>query len=133
YSLETSYREQGDQCCADFRVDFFFFKQKTEYEMATYWSSDVCSSDLVVRGSVRYRSHWPACCAGRPPNRSVPSAPQWLNFGGYLIRCGGIDDWIDARKRWKAGLPRFSALNRSKISLLIPLRFRRFAPRPSGA
>src|SRR5258707_4222602 len=25
---------------------FFFFKQKTAYEMRTYWSSDVCSSDL---------------------------------------------------------------------------------------
>src|SRR5215510_9948009 len=26
----------------------FFFKQKTAYEMATDWSSDVCSSDLIV-------------------------------------------------------------------------------------
>src|SRR6266496_6290378 len=25
---------------------FFFFKQKTAYEISTYWSSDVCSSDL---------------------------------------------------------------------------------------
>src|SRR6266496_473121 len=25
---------------------FFFFKQKTAYEMRTYWSSDVCASDL---------------------------------------------------------------------------------------
>src|SRR5260364_462057 len=25
---------------------FFFFKQKTAYEMIWYWSSDVCSSDL---------------------------------------------------------------------------------------
>src|SRR3546814_9541187 len=28
---------------------FFFFKQKTAYEMRiSYWSSDVCSSDLIV-------------------------------------------------------------------------------------
>src|SRR5438876_2796021 len=27
-------------------VCFFFFKQKTAYEMDGYWSSDVCSSDL---------------------------------------------------------------------------------------
>src|SRR5258707_8369592 len=27
---------------------FFFFKQKTAYEIGQYWSSDVCSSDLVV-------------------------------------------------------------------------------------
>src|SRR3546814_10322267 len=30
-----------------FRVSFFFFKQKTAYEMRiSDWSSDVCSSDL---------------------------------------------------------------------------------------
>src|SRR3546814_6791434 len=40
-------------CC------FFFFKQKTAYEMRiSDWSSDVCSSDLTVdegRQSMRYR------------------------------------------------------------------------------
>src|SRR3546814_2619482 len=35
-------------CCVFF---FFFFKQKTAYEMRiSYWSSDVCSSDLQQRG-----------------------------------------------------------------------------------
>src|SRR3546814_53650 len=34
-------------CCFEF---FFFFKQKTAYEMRiSDWSSDVCSSDLVAR------------------------------------------------------------------------------------
>src|SRR3546814_4374581 len=34
-----------DSCCF-----FFFFKQKTAYEMRiSDWSSDVCSSDLLVR------------------------------------------------------------------------------------
>src|SRR3546814_9257768 len=34
-------------CC--FVLVFFFFKQKTAYEMRiSDWSSDVCSSDLVV-------------------------------------------------------------------------------------
>src|SRR3546814_8641766 len=33
-------------------VCFFFFKQKTAYEMRiSDWSSDVCSSDLTVRAS----------------------------------------------------------------------------------
>src|SRR3546814_5567588 len=33
---------------------FFFFKQKTAYELRiSDWSSDVCSSDLVVRASIR--------------------------------------------------------------------------------
>src|SRR3546814_10642378 len=31
---------------------FFFFKQKTAYEVRiSYWSSDVCSSDLMTWGS----------------------------------------------------------------------------------
>src|SRR3546814_1615888 len=33
-------------------VDVFFFKQKTAYEMRiSDWSSDVCSSDLMGKGS----------------------------------------------------------------------------------
>src|SRR3546814_6905550 len=39
-----------------FPLFFFFFKQKTAYEMRiSDWSSDVCSSDLVGR----YRLHLP--------------------------------------------------------------------------
>src|SRR3546814_14192375 len=39
---------------------FFFFKQKTAYEMRiSDWSSDVCSSDLI------------ACRVGRPPHRTL--------------------------------------------------------------
>ena len=35
---------------------WFFFKQKTAYEIAdSDWSSDVCSSDLVLRDSYRRR------------------------------------------------------------------------------
>src|SRR3546814_7177664 len=35
-------------------VGFFFFKQKTAYEMRIRdWSSDVCSSDLSVHGNRR--------------------------------------------------------------------------------
>src|SRR3546814_17403695 len=34
----------------------FFFKQKTAYEMRiSDWSSDVCSSDLALRGAVQRR------------------------------------------------------------------------------
>src|SRR3546814_4163952 len=39
-------------CSLHFFVMFFFFKQKTAYEMRiSDWSSDVCSSDLTVRRS----------------------------------------------------------------------------------
>src|SRR3546814_1122088 len=44
----------------DMSLVFFFFKQKTAYEMRiSDWSSDVCSSDLTqpVRVGVRRRHH----------------------------------------------------------------------------
>src|SRR3546814_2392298 len=37
----------------------FFFKQKTAYEMRiSDWSSDVCSSDLMVIGLSDFLVHW---------------------------------------------------------------------------
>src|SRR3546814_895008 len=60
-------------------VGFFFFKQKTAYEMRiSDWSSDVCSSDLASVGSgsrsgrVRDRS---ARVGIRPPDRDHPRLP----------------------------------------------------------
>src|SRR3546814_4855534 len=39
-----------------FTVVFFFFKQKTAYEMRiSDWSSDVCSSDLLMLVQRRYQ------------------------------------------------------------------------------
>src|SRR3546814_3432740 len=47
---------------------FFFFKQKTAYEMRiSDWSSDVCSSDLYVP----YAPWTPP-----PPGRSMETSPQ---------------------------------------------------------
>src|SRR3546814_1538098 len=51
-------------------VDFFFFKQKTAYEMRiSDWSSDVCSSDLE-------RSHW----------HRVDAAEAWHWYAGAPLR-----------------------------------------------
>src|SRR3546814_9171083 len=37
-------------------ADFFFFKQKTAYEMRiSDWSSDVCSSDLILSSAEKWR------------------------------------------------------------------------------
>src|SRR3546814_10284935 len=37
-----------------------FCKQKTAYDMRiSYWSSDVCSSDLLTHGGVHYTRHSP--------------------------------------------------------------------------
>src|SRR3546814_8776693 len=53
--------------CNDFF--FFFFKQKTAYEMRiSDWSSDVCSSDLTASSTSGRRSSsppWPTCAEGR--------------------------------------------------------------------
>src|SRR3546814_16439011 len=49
---------------------FFFFKQKTAYEMRiSDWSSDVCSSDLILHWSRLHREH-------PPPVDSVFRAPS---------------------------------------------------------
>src|SRR3546814_8661474 len=48
-----------------YMVFFFFFKQKTAYEMRiSDWSSDVCSSDLQNRRHFTLRA-WPCARAAR--------------------------------------------------------------------
>src|SRR3546814_5916864 len=60
--------------CADFFL-FFFFKQKTAYEMRiSDWSSDVCSSDLLGPG-------------GYPPDPDAAAA----SLSDAARRPGGFD------------------------------------------
>src|SRR3546814_1703476 len=85
---------------------FFFFKQKTAYEMRiSDWSSDVCSSDLSGRGG----NAWLADARARPRNRRFgpckgagrtqlcPS--RWP--GGCAARAGGV-----AQARTASGMKR---------------------------
>src|SRR3546814_3477313 len=79
---------------------FFFFKQKTAYEMRiSDWSSDVCSSDLGLPAAVRdlHRAGDPRSAAARlptptgfpaPPHR--PQAPSGArrNPGAGLLSAG---------------------------------------------
>src|SRR3546814_5597796 len=59
---------------------FFFFKQKTAYEMRTNdWSSDVCSSDLA-RGTAAARA---PSRRPRPPVRSARAARLRRASGRY--------------------------------------------------
>src|SRR3546814_6977434 len=72
-------------CCFVF-VYFFFFKQKTAYEMRiSDWSSDVCSSDLMPDRLYQqnhcgmYRSddggrRWESIEAGLPSSFGFPAA-----------------------------------------------------------
>src|SRR3546814_5221610 len=72
-------KSTGDWCrCVDVRLYcvysdiFFFFKQKTAYEMRiSDWSSDVCSSDLIIGIAIgRYRTmRAPGLNADRPRER----------------------------------------------------------------
>src|SRR3546814_5536380 len=56
-------------CCLVFGLLFFFFKQKTAYEMRiSDWSSDVCSSDLcAIVGLAVLAFPWPGRSASSPP------------------------------------------------------------------
>src|SRR3546814_1296870 len=67
---------------------FFFFKQKTAYEMRiSDWSSDVCSSDLERsgrdRGSVGLR---PPCARTTPVLRARPCAFTVAGDGDGRLR-----------------------------------------------
>ena len=70
-------------CCwrvsGDYVVRFFFFKQKTAYEIGTGdWSSDVCSSDLQGFYLVPY------CSPPARSGKSTHSVRDKLVLGGPL-------------------------------------------------
>src|SRR3546814_6529926 len=76
-----------------FRWLFFFFKQKTAYEMRiSDWSSDVCSSDL--------RRRWRM--AGRCSGRLAARADAVRRTAGSA--CGACDAWSRAGQHATADL-----------------------------
>src|SRR3546814_14403776 len=63
---------------------FFFFKQKTAYEMRiSDWSSDVCSSDLAVSYHEFVRAMYRA-------HADTPAIPAWLVCDRTFIRRYGL-------------------------------------------
>src|SRR3546814_19793842 len=85
-------------CCS-----FFFFKQKTAYDMRiSDWSSDVCSSDLAAGTTSKPTTSWPALARlraiGRPmlprprnPMRAIAASPIpaiLVAFRPYRIPAG---------------------------------------------
>src|SRR3546814_1530183 len=77
-------------CVTDDMSFFFFFKQKTAYEMRiSDWSSDVCSSDLhdARTQAVRARRKFPARGALPPPHpRRAGRRPADLRFPAQIGR-----------------------------------------------
>src|SRR3546814_1829613 len=74
-------------------VYFFFFKQKTAYEMRiSDWSSDVCSSDLAsARSSSGLRGGH--ACGAPPEGRGSPAAVVEGGKGGAQLghrHCGAL-------------------------------------------
>src|SRR3546814_1742875 len=91
--------------CADI-VCFFFFKQKTAYEMRiSDWSSDVCSSDLGgVRGRRRNRRRadpgGDGAAGGDPPRIRPDEGGRGCGGEGGVRRKGARDrlsGWDDDR------------------------------------
>src|SRR3546814_5232623 len=82
---------------------FFFFKQKTAYEMRiSDWSSDVCSSDLFVYSRNALRDAWHTyrhamgkrevlVCYGMKANSNLAVLNEFKNLGaGFDIVSGEI-------------------------------------------
>src|SRR5881628_1321219 len=77
-----------------FRV-FFFFKQKTAYEMSVSdWSSDVCSSDLVPLGLIHRpgaarRAHVVRASGGGTYEPAGNAGGRFTRVRGHVPRCPG--------------------------------------------
>src|SRR3546814_3600303 len=86
---------------------FFFFKQKTAYEMRiSDWSSDVCSSDLIAMGGTEaQKAAWlPKIASGEVLPTAVFTEPDVGSDLGSLqtrARQDADGEWvIDGAKNW---------------------------------
>src|SRR3546814_9010487 len=98
-------------------VFFFFFKQKTAYEMRiSDWSSDVCSSDLRARRGRRGRGSSPL---GTRVGRGTRADASAALPAGRLLFCrerrGGclVGRLTGRRLRWLGGDRKSTRLNSS--------------------
>src|SRR3546814_10650403 len=92
------------------KYSFFFFKQKTAYDMRiSDWSSDVCSSDLIIpRGDA---AHHPPGDAARHPSvtqaSSLRAASPRIETNGIRLdrseeRREGKEFVSSCRSRWSS-------------------------------
>src|SRR3546814_7988574 len=82
----------------------FFFKQKTAYEMRiSDWSSDVCSSDLVLYDAHSIRSHVPRLFDGELPqfnigtNGGATAAPELESVVASICAASGHSHVVNGR------------------------------------
>src|SRR3546814_11784157 len=87
---------------------FFFFKQKTAYEMRiSDWSSDVCSSDLLLESGVF-----------RPRNRLDPA----VDGGQQVVAAAKAGAQLDALRGWICGGAAFRLAGAEREELAATLR-----------
>src|SRR3546814_8098135 len=86
----SSHRGLRERVCISL---FFFFKQKTAYEMRiSDWSSDVCSSDL---GHERERRAFPLIGMLGGPAVAALKILDESNAAGYFARSDAFDMVLD--------------------------------------
>src|SRR3546814_2034259 len=81
-------------------IIFFFFKQKTAYEMRiSDWSSDVCSSDLMSREDIREAFGYPKGMTGATEdvNKAVADANERMRSEERRV---GKECVSTCRSRW---------------------------------
>src|SRR3712207_8050176 len=97
-------------------IFFCFFKQKTAYEILAYWSSDVCSSDLLAAAPLVARVRHPRRHRGHLDRRAaVARARAAAAAGGAGRRPGHQRPRLDERLRLRPHLePRRAAGERER-------------------
>src|SRR3546814_5306129 len=79
-------------------INIFFFKQKTAYEMRiSDWSSDVCSSDLlIVPNSFAGKGDAPSSGAAKIPETHLQFAADLL--GKFDVDAAGLEAAMETRQ-----------------------------------
>src|SRR3546814_13223920 len=103
-------------CC------FFFFKQKTAYEMRiSDWSSDVCSSDLAVAHRIAM-----GCHGQMPPAPRRRGLYERISDRACLARGAGVAHlWRHQRDHDGADRDRKSVVEGKSVSVRVDLGGRR--------
>src|SRR3546814_6654746 len=108
---------------------FFFFKQKTAYEMRiSDWSSDVCSSDLeaISKRPRSSRTCVPTCaCSTQTAAACWPSRATWTKCARASVHGREMRSPPALRKDWRRAGRRNFRLNRSRNPYPAPAACRR--------